>query len=299
MTRQRITLLIFALSLFGCNSGGPTKEQYDKLQKELDDCKKTVADLQNTPQQRLAEAQKFFAEKNYSSAATHFQELIDKFPGTDEAKTATTTLSEIKLLQQQQKEAEEKKKTLGFKVLTESSKVKVGDVQLSFASIATAGQYTFDRYGDEYRYRDAERGNKFVVARVSITADTKNPDLPPISVFKMSGGQLSLIGTLEYKFVRWEDYGSYLGNDADYGNDFAHTSTISFSCGLQVPNSDLDDEAVFVVVKNTNCFARNTNRFGNPPVSYVEGSCNVKQTLTLDDFDNGYTVVKIFNKGKL
>jgi hypothetical protein len=299
MTKQTITLLIFALSLFSCGSGGPTKEQYDKLQKELDDCKKTVEDLQNTPQKRLSEAQKFVAMRDYSAATSHFQELIDNFPGTDEAKTATTTLSEIKLLQQQQKEAEERKKNLGFKALTESNKVNIGDVQVVFSSVSIVDQWTFDSYGNEWRLRGAERGNKYLVAKVSIKADSKNPSLPPIAVYKVSEGHLSLSGTMGYEFSRWKDYGSYLGNYADYGNDFAHTSTISFSCGLQISDKDIDDEAVFVVVKKTNCFLRSSNRFGNPPVKYEERNCDVKQTLTVDDFDNDYILVKVFNKTEL
>lgn len=299
MTKRTITPLIFALSLFGCDSSGPIKEQYDKLQKELDDCKKTVADLRNTPQQRLSEAQKLVAIKDYSAATSHFQDLIDKFPWTDEAKIATKSLSETMLLQQQQKKIEEKKKTLGLKALTESKKVKVGDVQCAFSSVSTVGQWTFDSYGDEWRYRDAERGNKYLVAKVSIEADSKNPILPPIAVYKISDGQLSLLGTMGYEFSRWKDYGSYLGNNADYGNDFAHTRTIGFSCGLQISDKDIDDEAVFVVVKKASCFLRSSNGFSNPPVKYEEGTCYLKQTLTVDDFDNDYILVKVFNRTKL
>jgi hypothetical protein len=299
MTKQTITLLIFALLLFGCDSGKFTKVQNDKLQKELDDCKKTVADLLNTPQQRLSEAQKLVAIKDYSAATSHFQELIDKFPATDEAKISKESLSGIKFLQLQQKEAEEKKKTLGFKTLTESNKVKVGDVQVSFSNVSTVVQWTFDSYGDEWRLRGAERGNKYLVAKVSIKAESKNPDLPPISAYKILDGKLSLLGTLRYEFSRWRDYGSYLGNYSDYGNDFAHTSTIGFSSGLQISDKDIDDEALFVVVKKTNCFLRSSNGYGTPPVRYEEGTCNMKQTLNVDDFENDYILIKIFNRTKL
>lgn len=299
MTKQTITLLIFGLSLFGCDSDRPTKEQYAKLTKELDDCKMKVSDLLNTPQQRLSEAQKLVAIRDYSAATSQYQELVDKYPGTAEAEVALIALNEIALLQFQQQEAEDKKKALGFKSIVENSKVIVRDVELSVSSVSTSGKWTFDSYGDEWRYRGAERGNKYVVAKVSIKAYSKTPALPPIAVYKISGGQLILLGTMGYEFSRWENYGSYLGNHADYGNDFAHSSTIPFICGLQISDNDIEDEAVFVVVKKENCFDRTSTQIGNPPVKYVEGTCNMKQTLTVNDFDDDYVLIKVFNKTNL
>jgi hypothetical protein len=115
----------------------------------------------------------------------------------------------------------------------------------------------------------------------------------------MQNGVLNLLGTLEYRFVRWEDYATYLGNNADYGNDFAHTKTIRFSAGIQVSNDDINDKAVFLVIKKVNCFTRRNDRFGNPPVSYVEQECGARQQLGIDDFEKEYEVVKVFNQNKL
>jgi hypothetical protein len=103
-----------------------------------------------------------------------------------------------------------------------------------------------------------------------------------------------------YEFVRWEDYGSYLGNTADYGNDFALTTkTIRFTTGLQVSTAELTNNAVFVVVKKINCFTRNYRRANNPPTSYIESNCGSKSKLTLSDFDKEYVVIKVFNRNKL
>jgi hypothetical protein len=294
-----LTMLIIVI-LTGCNNNkGPKQEDYDKLQAELTDCKKTVEELSNTPQMRLANGQKFQAENDFAGAKKEYKELIEKFPGTDEAKKATILIAEIEKVELEKKEAEERKKALGFKAIKENSSLKIGDVTIKFNSVNTASQWNFDDYGTEYRLRKAERGETYIVAKVSISAESKDPSLPPISVYQISNGSLKLLGTMGYEFVRWKDYGSYLGNYADYGNDFSHTKTISFNCGLSVSQTIMDKDPVFVVVKKVNCFNRTNKTYGNPPVSYTEGSCNIKSTLTVDDFDNDYYLIKVFNKSKL
>ena len=298
MRQLYLTILVFAF-LTSCQEKGPKQEDYDKLKSELTECKKTVEELSHTPQIRLNAGQKFKNENDFPNAKKEFKELIQKFPGSEEAKTATLLLSEMDKAEQEQKEAEQKKKTLGFKILKENSSFKIGDVTIKLNSVNTGSQWVFDNYGSEYRYRSAERGEIYILSRVSISADTKDPNLPPIAVYKISNGNLALIGTMSYEFSRWKDYGTYLGNNADFGNDFAHSKTISFSCGISVSKTDIDDEAVFVVVKNSNCFNRSEERFNNPPVSYTEIDCGIKNTLTIDDFDKDYFLVKVFNKNML
>ncbi len=294
-----LTMLIIVI-LTGCNNNkGPKLEDYDKLQAELTDCKKTVEELSNTPQMRLANGQKFQAENYFVNAKKEYKELIEKFPGTDEAKKATTLITEIEKIELKKKEAEERKKALGFKAIKENTSLKIGDITIKFNSVNTASQWNFDDYGTEYRLRKAERGEIYIVAKVSISAESKDPSLPPISVYQISNGSLNLLGTMRYKFVRWKDYGSYLGNYADYGNDFSHTKTISFNCGLSVSQSIMNKDPVFVVVKKINCFNRTNNTYENPPVSYMEGTCNIKSILTVNDFDNDYCLIKVFNKIKL
>ena len=299
MKNLYLTILIMVI-LAGCNNNnGPKQEDYDKLQAELTECKKNVEELSNTPQMRLANGQKFQAGNDFTNAKKEFKELIEKFPGTAEAQKASTLISEIEKVELEKKLAEERKKTLGFKAIKENTSLKIGELTINFNSVNTGGQWVFDNYGSEWRYRSAERGEIYILSKVSISADTKNPSLPPISVYKMLNGSLTLIGTMGYEFSRWKDYGTYLGNNADFGNDFAHTKTISFSCGLSISKTDIDDEAVFVVVKKANCFYRSEDRFGNPPVSYSEGDCGIKSNLTVDDFDKDYYLVKVFNKNKL
>lgn len=294
-----LTMLIIVILTSCNNNNGPKQEDYDKLQAELNDCKKTVDELSNTPQMRLANGQKFQTENDFANAKKEYKDLIEKYPGTDEAKKAATLISEIEKIEIEKKEAEERKKALGFKAIKENTSIKIGDITINFNSVNTASQWNFDNYGTEYRLRKAERGDVYIVAKVSISADSKDPSLPPISVYQISNGSLKLVGTMGYEFVRWKDYGSYLGNYADYGNDFSHTKTISFNCGLSVSQSIMDKDPVFVVVKKANCFNRTNSTYGNPPVSYTGGNCNIKSTLTVDDFDNDNYLVKVFNKNKL
>ena len=290
--------IAFALLVSSCNNGVEQSE-YNKLKAELTECKKTVEELQNTPQVRLSNGQHFLIKNDFANAKKEFNDLITKFAGTDEAQKAKSLLADIEKQEQEKKEEEEQKRTLGFKILKENTSVNAGSVTVRFNSINTGQQWVFDNYGDEWRYRSAERGEKYVLSKVSISSDNKDPELPPIGVYRMTNGALSLIGTMSYEFSRWDDYSSYLGNDHDFKNDFAHTKTISFSLGLSVSNESINNEAVFVVVKKENCFYRSTDRFGNPPVSYKSSGCNLKSTLTVDDFDKDYVVVKIFNKNKI
>lgn len=286
--------------LTSCNNNkGPKQEDYDKLQAELTECQKKVEELSNTPQIRLAKGLRFQSENDFVTAKKEYKELIQKFPGTDEAQKANAFITEMEKFEREKAQAEERKRTLGYKAISENSSIKVGDVIIKFNSVSTGSQWVFDNYGSEWRYRSAERGEIYILSKISISADSKDPNLPPISVYKISNGNLMLVGTMGYEFSRWKDYGTYLGNNADFGNDFAHTKTISFSCGLSISKTDFDNEAVFVVVKKVNCFSRIEDRFGNPPVSYIEGDCSIKSTLTLDDFDNDYVLVKVFNKNKL
>jgi hypothetical protein len=299
MRNTYLVILILAILTSCKTNDGPKVEDYTKLQKELADCKKTVEELSNTPQLRLINGQQFFAKNDFASARKELNGLIEKYPVSEEAKKATMLLSDIEKIETERKEAEERKRTLGYKALKESNTLLIGDVTIKFNSISIGGQWIFDNYGTEWRYRSAERGEIYVLSKISISAETKDPNLPPILVFKISNGALSLLGTMGYEFSRWENYGTYLGNNADFSNDFAHTKTIPFSCGLSISKNDIDNEAVFVVVKKANCFSRAENKYANPPVSYTEGECNVKSSLSIDDFDNDYVLIKIFNKAKL
>src|SRR5690606_5418775 len=130
------------------------------------------------------------------------------------------------------------------------------------------------------------------LARISISSESKNPDLPPILAYQYFDGKLMLLGTLGYEFRRWKDYGSYLGNYADYGNDFAHSKTIPFNLGYESSEDNLKSGKVYVVMRKVNCFTRKNKDYGRPEIQYQMGICAPKSTLEVSDFDNDYVLIK-------
>ena len=111
-------------------------------------------------------------------------------------------------------------------------------------------EFTFDRYGDRYHYRQAERGNKFLSFDITVTAYSKNPNLPLFYVYVFEKDKLIRISRLKgmsYEFYKWEDYGTYLGNSADYSNDFSRTKKVRFDVGEQLQVSKYSGKEVYLV----------------------------------------------------
>lgn len=298
MKRRLLVLTIGVLTLISC-SDGETKKQLSELKTELEqtkaelnNCSAELTEIKNTAENRFIRAKKLLSDKNLNGAKTEFQGIVDNFKGTNDAKIATKEIAKIDRTIEQKRIDAERKKALGYKVLKPTTRVKFGDLSLRFDKIWKGKRWSFDDYGSQYFLRDAKRGNSHIMARVSITSDNNNPSLPPILVYQMNNGELKLLGTLGYKFRRWEDYGSYLGNTADYGNSFAHSKTIPFNCGLELSNDDLKSGTIYVVLKKQGCFNRTKVDYGNPEIAYRESSCNPKRILKVEDFDNDYELLK-------
>lgn len=293
-----ILILTFGiLTLFGCSDRETKNElselntKLEKTKEELKNCSAELNELKNTAENRLIRAKKLLSENNLNDAMVEFQGIVENFKGTDDAVFASKEIEKIKNIVEQKEIEAERKKALGYQILKPTSTVKYGDLSLHFEKIWIGKRWTFDDHGHEYFLRDAQRGNKHVLTRVSITSENNNPTLPPIFVYKMNNGELNLLGTLGYKFRRWKDYGSYLGNYADYGNDFAHSKTIPFNCGLELSEDELKSGTVYVVLKKQGCFNRIKAKYGNPEIEYIESSCNPKQTLKVEDFDTDYVLL--------
>jgi hypothetical protein len=162
------------------------------------------------------------------------------------------------------------------------------------SSITTGKRWVFDAYSDEWHYNDAERGDTYIIAKFRISSKEKNPNLLPISLYKLTDGQLLLQSAFRYKLVRWDDYATYLGNYADFNNDFAHTETIPFTCATTISQDELKSGTYYVVVNLSHCYDRHEDRFGNPPISYTEGSgCMVPQALSATDIGKGSSNIVI------
>lgn len=298
MKIKPIIYLILIISVFSCSDKEIKKQltelktELEKTKAELSNCSAELTEIKNTAENRFIRAKKLLSENNLAGAKEEFQGILDNFKGTNDAKVATTEIEKINKTIERQRIDAERKKALGYKVLKPTAYIKYGDLSLKFDKIWKGKRWSFDDYGHQYFLRDAERGNSHVMTRVSITSEGNNPTLPPIFVYKMDNGELKFLGTLSYKFRRWKDYGSYLGNTADYGNDFAHSKTIPFNCGLELPNDDLKSGTIYVVLKKQGCFIRTKVDYGNPEIAYRPSLCNPKQILKVEDFDNDYVLLK-------
>lgn len=298
---MKIKLIIYSLlimSFISCSDGESKKQLSDlktelkKTKVELSNCSAELTEIKNTAENRFIRAKKLLSEKNLNSAKIEFQGIIENFKGTKDAKAASKEITKIDKTIEQQRIESERKKALGYKVLKPTMRVKYDDLSLKFDKIWKGKRWSFDDYGNQYFLRDAERGNSHIMARVSITSEKNNPLLPAILVYQMNNGELKYLGTQGYKFRRWKDYGSYLGNHADYGNDFSHSKTIPFNCGIQLSNDDLKSGTIYVVLKKQGCFNRTKVDYGNPEIAYKESSCSSKRILKVEDFDNDYVLLK-------
>ena len=298
MKKKLLALTTIIITLFGC-SDGETEEQLSKLKAELEltkielkNCSDELSEIKNTAENRFIRARKFLSENNLKGAKAEFQGIVENFKGTADATNASNEINKIEKTIEQKRIEAERKKALGYEILKPTTIVKYEDLSLKFDKIWKGKRWSFDDYGNQYFLRDAERGNSHIIARVSITSEDNDPLLPPILVYQMNNGELKLLGTLGYKFRRWKDYGSYLGNYADYGNDFAHSRTIPFNCGIELSNDNLKTGTIFVVLKKQGCFNRIKVDYGNPEIAYRESSCNAKRILKVEDFDNDYILIK-------
>ncbi|WP_299114333.1 hypothetical protein [uncultured Winogradskyella sp.] len=301
--------LILIISVFNCSNRETKKQlselntELEKTKEELNTCSTELTEIKNTSENRFIKANNLLYDNKLIEAKAEFEGIVLNYRGTNDAKSASKEIKkidniikkqEIEALRKLKNEREEfeRKKTLGYKILKPTTRIEYGNLSLRFDKIWKGKRWSFDDYGYQYFLRDAERGNSHIMTRVSITSENNNPKLPPILVYKMDNGELKLLGVLGYKFRRWKDYGSYLGNTADYGNDFAHSKTIPFNCGLELSDDDLISGTIYVVLKKQGCFNRTKVNYGNPEIAYRQSLCNPKQILKVEDFESEYVLLK-------
>lgn len=298
------TLLVF---LFGC---GADQTELNNLRKERDELaakvnadaaviralRDSVTMLAFPADQRLTKINSLVTSGEYSAAKQEISRLIDLFPESKEAKSAPAIIERIDKLIAQKKAEEERIKALGFKALKATTTFKIDYNTVELTSISVGNTFTFDSYDDRYFYRTADRGNKYVTAAMKITSQDKDPKLPQLAIYSISGDTMTKVGNFDTEFARWKDYGTYLGNNHDFGNDFAKTSSVRFKIGEEV-SEDVVKGPYALIMKKENGLSRNYDRFANPPVSYT-GYVSYPSTLRLEDFTkegSDFVVVKIAN----
>lgn len=305
---KRIIAYSFLLIvLFGC---GANQTELNNLRKERDELtarvnadaavilalRDSVTMLSYPADQRLTKINSLVSSGEYTAAKMEISRLIELFPESKEAKSAPAIVERIDKLIAQKEAEEERIKALGFKALKASMTFKIDYNKVELTSISVGNTFTFDSYGDRYFYRSADRGNKYITAAMKVTSDSKDPMLPQLAIYKISGDSMTWEGNFKTEFARWDDYGSYLGNDHDFGNDFAKTSSVRFKIGKEVAE-DIVKGPYALIMKKENALNRNYERFDNPPISYI-GSVDYPYTLKLEDFtkeNSQFIVVRIAN----
>lgn len=257
-----------------------------------------VKTLRFPADQRLAKIKGFIAAEQFSKAKNAIASLKSVFPQSVEA-AQCDSLSKAIDDQLAAIEAEKQRiKALGFKALKTATTTEVGYNKVTFSSINVGTKFVHDVYptytGSEWREHTADRDNKYITCAMDVTSTSKDPGIPTLAFYTINGDKLVWQGDLRVQMARWQDYGTYLGNEPDLNNDFSKVSTVKFKLGLELPETDFSKPYI-LVLKKENTQIRHTERMRNPPVYYT-GEAGYPAILTIDDFSNGgYVAIKIAN----
>lgn len=265
-----------------------------KVRAELNDAGSKIrqieaenADLKRTPQAMLLAVKSAIDKADDAGVEQAKAALLTKFPDTPEASSAKNLVSGMVAARVAKEKEDAQLKALGFKAIPVNSSFASDNVAVTLGAAKIGNQWNFNDYGSGSEYRDAERGSSYVTAQVTFSSKIKDPNLLPLGVYTSNGGELKRLGIMGYEFTRWKDYGTFLGNYHDFGNDFSHTERIRFSMGLQVSKEDISKPLYIVAAKGA-CASKSENRFGNPPIRYSAASCVVPpEKLTIESFSSG------------
>ena len=302
--KKATSLLTLLILLSACNN---FSNEYAKSQEDLASARDSICILQKQIEQlsypanqRLDNINKLIQEGNFESAQIELKNLVALFPNSKGAQLEPNLKSKIESLSQAKIEEQKRLKALGFKVLKDNMTVSFGDVCAKFSGFKTASTFVFDNYGYEYRYRQADKNCMYISASMNITSSSSNPKLPECAIYFVDGDVLrSSQVRFTTEFARWDDYGSYLGNYADFNNDFSKVNTVKFKIGAEIENEDLKRPFV-VILKKEGVLERKNDRFATPAVRY-SGHASFPSTLTIEDVDKSgqYVVIKRYNFDKL
>ena len=302
---KKLTCFLLVLGLLtSCDS---YLVEYNQSQQDLALARDSVRMLQRQIEelsypanQRLSNINKLIKDGDLDAATTEINKLVELFPMSYEAKQVDNLQAKIAKMRQAKIDEENRIKALGFKALKDNMNISFGDIKVSFSGFKTANTFVFDSYGSYYRYSQADKSHKYISASMNVTSSSSNPKLPMCAIYYVDGDKLVYsYNTFMTRFARWQDYGTYLGNDADFNNDFSKVNTVKFKVGTQI--SDLELARPFVVVlKKEGVLERKYERFSTPELSY-SGTTSFAPSLTLADVGESgeYVVVKRYNFEKL
>lgn len=269
-----------------------------KLLAEVAVLRTHVQELSLTPQLLLASVNDALATDKEAEARQASEALNKRFADSAQAKAAKTALALHEATVAAREAQTKALEARGFYALQTQSAPAVSGVTIRVESVQLGGRWQFDAHGDEWHYRDAERGERFVLMRTTLQSTAKSPELPDVAVYRIDGNKMTRLAQMGYEFRRWSSYGTFIGLYHDFKNDFAHTSTVPFNAAASI--SDEDAKKPFAVVATGELCHERGSKIGQPEVVYSRRySCSSKADLNVDDFaKGGYRVLAFFNRPK-
>ena len=287
------TLLLSACKPPSIHIGpGPEAAEVVKLRAEVARLKEENEQLRLTPEHLASEVEGAIRSSNEEKAVVAYKQLADTFPVAAETVEMKKRLDVFMTQRRAQEDADKRMAALGFKGLPVTASLKSQDTALTLGSVAVTRRWTFDSWGDGWRFQDAEKDRKLLVARVNVASKQKEPARFGIAAYTPDGNKLTRLGELKYRFARWSSYGAFLGTTADYRNEFSHSWRIPFSVGVSLSDEELKHRPIYLVATNEGCHTRHSQPFGQPPLFYTPEECkSLKRSLTLDDLIGGTLAV--------
>lgn len=307
--RNGFLVSCMALSLTGCGDGGEAyRKQAESLRGDISSLQAQIAaaktritqleqenkTLKETPAVFLAQVRKAVDAEDETTAKAVLASLTSRYADSAEAAIGNGLVQKMVKDREAKEQEERRLAALGMKAIPVKGSFTADDSAVSLQSAQVASQWSFNDHGDKYEYRSAERGSRYITAKVTYSSKSKDPRLAPLIVYASNGGELKRLGVMGFEFVSWSSYATFLGNYHDDANDFAHKASIRFSMGLQVPNEAIT-KPLYIVASSSGCADRSSDRFGRPPVSYATYSCDqaAPAVLRASDFKEGrFGIVK-------
>jgi hypothetical protein len=296
--RALVVIVLASLGLAACKppakgtAASGESAEVAQLRAEVARLKKENDELRISPFHLAIEVDGAMRANNEEKAVAAYKQLADTFPVAPETGEMKKRLDIFMARRRAQEEDEKRIAALGFKGLPVNASISAQDTALTLSSVSVAKRWIFDSWGDGWRFQDAEKDRKMLIARVNVASKQKEPALFGLAAYVPDGNKLTRLGQMRYRFARWSSYGAFLGTTFDTRNEFSHSWKIPFTAGVSVSEDDLKKRPIYLVATNEGCHSRHWERFGQPPVSYLPAECGtLKPTLTLDDFKAGSLAV--------
>lgn len=188
---------------------------------------------------------------------------------------------------------------VGLRSLKSYDQLTVQQLELKVGAIQSSRSWRFDRYPGNTRVEAPDSGYVFLCADIQVSTVQENPLLPVIGLYKMAGQSFEIVDAMTWMFYEWKNEQFYLGNKKDDSNRLGPGRRVRFSPGMAIPEAVINDQVLVLAVSPGTCARLAERPFDNPPLYYDTQTCRVKGKLSLEDLQQEYKVLKVFNLDKL